>query len=109
MKKEKPTLIINLSNAECANCGRGADPKEKTHKTCLGYGKQPKGCGIKWKYVTTDYKDREKATKKMRPDLKFMAVDHGTPRIRNPVTGTIYKIKKDENHKNATNNHIIPS
>ncbi|GEM_PF-6605155 len=74
-KKENPTLHINLSNSRCGNCGEGADPTSKTHDKCLGYGDQPKGCGIEWKYVTTDYSggDIEKRIKEMRPDLEFIS------------------------------------
>lgn len=49
MSRIEPTLIVNNSDSRCANCGEGADPDEKTHKTVMGWGKpyDHDGCGIK--------------------------------------------------------------
>jgi hypothetical protein len=73
-KKQNPTLVINFSNSSCANCGQGASPEQKIHDKCFGYGKQPKGCGVKFKYVTSDYDDKRllEGIKKSRPDLEFI-------------------------------------
>ncbi len=69
----KHTLFINTWSSTCGNCGEGADPEERTHITCLGYGEQPPGCGVEWKYVSTNYSglNMENRLKRMRPDLKY--------------------------------------
>ena len=74
---KKGILVINTWNSECADCGKDCDRNEKRHITNLGYGPQngTKGCGIKWKYVTSGYMDMEETIKKIRPDLKY--VDYG--------------------------------
>lgn len=70
--KLKETLIINRFESRCGNCHKGADPREKSHETQLGYGKHdPKGCGAEWRFVTSDYTDMEQGVSAMRPDLEW--------------------------------------
>lgn len=73
--KMKESVIINPSSSTCGNCHEDCDYDEKRHETVLGYGPKngTKGCGIEWKYVTTQYmgKRDEEATKECRPDLEF--------------------------------------
>jgi hypothetical protein len=71
-EKRKKTVFINTWSTECGNCDRGADYEEKTHKTVLSYGRQGKGCGVKWKYLSSHYsKDiiKDELLSKLRPDL----------------------------------------
>lgn len=73
--QRKETLIIDTWNSSCGNCGKGANPEEASHDTVLGYGvKNEKGCGVKWKYVSSNYSGMGKAfyenIRKMRPDLE---------------------------------------
>ena len=72
MKDKNPTLEIGTWHSFCRNCGKGANPDEKSHKTVLGYGEQGKGCGIKWTQVTTGYAGLKERVKEMRPDLKYV-------------------------------------
>lgn len=70
----KKTLFINHWNSRCGNCGRDADPGEKSHVTPMGYGRPPEGCHMTWEFVSSDYTDGNglhEAIKAMRPDLKF--------------------------------------
>jgi hypothetical protein len=68
----KQTLIINLFHSKCGNCGFDADPSEKSHRTRLGYfdNGQP-GCGVVWKFVTSEYTGQRESILKMRPDLTW--------------------------------------
>jgi hypothetical protein len=71
----KYTIFIDTWSSTCGNCGLGADPEEKKHKTELGYGANgAPGCGIKWKYVSSNYAGNkpERWCKQMRPDLKYL-------------------------------------
>ena len=64
------TLNIGTWSSKCEECGKGADPSEKTHDTILGYGaKNEVGCGVEWTHVTTGYAGNEKLVGLMRPDL----------------------------------------
>lgn len=70
-------LRIGRFSSRCNDCGRGADPTEKTHQTVLTYRSMndidPEvGCGIEWQYVSSEYLGDEEATKKLRPDLIFL-------------------------------------
>lgn len=84
-EKQRPMLVINLSSSECLNCGRGCSPEEKSHLTVLGYSvpKDEKGCGIEYKYVTSDYMGMkmEERCKEMRPDLIW--IDTGRVPLEN--------------------------
>jgi hypothetical protein len=71
-------LVVNLTSSVCGECGKGCDPREKSHQTVLGYGVKPgtKGCGAAWDRVTSHYvgPDIERAIRKMRPDLEWEPV-----------------------------------
>jgi len=71
----KETVIINPWSSKCGNCGEDCSYSEAKHLTNLGYGPQngTPGCGVEWKYVTTEYlgKREEEASKACRPDLEF--------------------------------------
>lgn len=73
--KLRESLIINLSNSECGNCGRQVLPVGDSCEHLSGYGPQngTPGCGAKWKYVTSAYMGErvEAAVKRSRPDLEF--------------------------------------
>lgn len=73
-EKGKKTLFIDSWRSECGNCGMGAAPEEVIHETCLGYGEQPKGCGVKWEYVSTNYRglNMRNRLKAIRPDLEYI-------------------------------------
>lgn len=67
------TLIINPWHSTCNNCGKYCFPEEKTHDNLAGWGRKEgdKGCGIEWKYVTSQYGGRlVDLSAEMRPDLK---------------------------------------
>jgi hypothetical protein len=71
---EKPeTLSIENWNSRCLHCGKGADPKSKTHSKELGYGVEGNGnpCGVEWKYLTSMYSDAKEGAQRMRPDLEW--------------------------------------
>jgi hypothetical protein len=75
-ERMKQTLVINRSDSRCGACGLNAFPTEPGHNTLAGYSAKPgqKGCGVVWKYVSTDYTDFEgtyDAVRRMRPDLEF--------------------------------------
>lgn len=63
VSKLHETVIINPSQSICGNCGHYANPSEIGHFTRYpGYvsldkiDKIPRyGCGILWKYVSSDY------------------------------------------------------
>lgn len=79
--RKKKTLVINLGSSYCGDCGLDCDPNEKRHITNLGWDEETrkkKGCGVKYKYVTSDYcslhddnNSIATSTKKMRPDLIY--------------------------------------
>lgn len=75
-RTEKGILVINRSSSTCGDCGRGADPNEKSHKTIIEYSPDTgsKGCGAKWTKVSSDYsgKDNKRRTMEMRPDLEWV-------------------------------------
>lgn len=56
-EKARNTIIINLSNSRCGNCGEGALPEQRVHDIAYGYSaKYPRnGCGTDFRYVSTDY------------------------------------------------------
>jgi hypothetical protein len=75
-----PALIVSGSSTKCSVCGKGADYKEKTHRTVLGYGSDlGEGCGVLWTHITTGYIGGgiEDATRALRPDLIFVGYDAG--------------------------------
>lgn len=72
MIRQRHTLIINRSDSKCGNCGMGADPKETTHDTILGYGPFTVGCGERFVLVRSDYTGMQAACERMRPDLAWV-------------------------------------
>lgn len=66
-------LVINRSDSRCGKCGRPAYPQQQAHLDEAGYGPRGKGCGVRWRYVTSDYVGTgiEEATRAMRPDLEW--------------------------------------
>jgi len=71
------TLVINRTSSYCGNCGRGADPREKTHEKVIGYFPKDHlpepGCHTRWVLVTSEYgPEMEGPTLKMRPDLVWV-------------------------------------
>jgi hypothetical protein len=75
---EPSTLIVSRSSTKCSVCGQGADYNEKTHKTILGYQKDPgPGCGALWTHITSSYtgSDIEQATRALRPDLVYVSIN----------------------------------
>jgi len=74
MRYKNNTLVINLSDSKCGNCGKSCNPEAKTHDINYGYDMEvngTKGCGCRYEYVTSDYTGMEDRVKEMRPDLKF--------------------------------------
>lgn len=57
-EKQAHTLIINLSDSRCGNCGGGASPEQRIHDVDYpgygGRGTKP-GCGTEFRYVASDY------------------------------------------------------
>jgi hypothetical protein len=74
--RQKHMLFVNLSDSRCGNCGRGADPYEKSHTTLLGYGVKAgeTGCGIEWQYIASDYVGchADEWAARERPDLEWV-------------------------------------
>lgn len=72
-KKINRVLIVGGWQSTCGNCGQGANPQDKRHYKCYGYGKQPKGCGVKWTHITSSYVglNMRERTLRMRPDLEW--------------------------------------
>lgn len=63
------TLIINRSDSQCSNCGKGANPNAKHHTEVLGYGPASEGCGQLFTHVTSNYYGMRDVCEVMRPDL----------------------------------------
>lgn len=79
--KEKYTLYINLSNSRCGNCGKECDPNETRHIRECGYHAKEgnkDGCGVKWRYVSSDYFNMDESLIRMRPDLKLISTMFGS-------------------------------
>lgn len=78
----KEAIIIGRTYSHCGNCGRDASPRDKTHETVIGYfaadlpedDPQRIGCGVEYKYVTSDYsgENQKEASMAMRPDLEWI-------------------------------------
>lgn len=69
-------LVINPSESWCGACGKGANPRAKSHDVVMSYGGmagQP-GCGVAWTHVTSDYQSIDgllyERVQAMRPDLE---------------------------------------
>lgn len=78
MRNKAETLFIDTWSSSCGNCGQGCNPDEKSHLTNIGYGikdGERKGCGIEWKYLSSNYYGMGevfyKRLKEIRPDLEF--------------------------------------
>lgn len=74
------TLLVGSSSTECNNCGKGANPHDKTHDLQYFYGPESgklPGCGIEWKFITPTYMGEvaNRAVREMRPDLQFIGLD----------------------------------
>ena len=68
------TVVINKFDSYCNNCGFECSFFEKNHDTNLGYSKEitaMPGCGVRWKYVASDYIGLE--VYKCRPDLEYIS------------------------------------
>ena len=61
-------LIIGGWVSTCGDCRQNANWQEKTHEDTFSI---LKGCGVKWKHVTSDEAPRD-AVVNMRPDLKWL-------------------------------------
>lgn len=72
------TLFIDHWASKCGECGKGADPYEKKHKTALpGFNRQGthgKGCGVRWTHVSSNYIGMDERIAEMRPDLILIPV-----------------------------------
>lgn len=72
----KETLLINFSDSVCGNCGKATLPDSKTHEKISGYGESRPGCGVKWKYVSSEYflanEGQDEAIKETRQDLEYI-------------------------------------
>lgn len=69
------TVIIGGWNSHCNNCGRGCSPSDETrgHGVLLGWGDDngKPGCGIKWKYATSEYGQRE-SVERQWPQFEYL-------------------------------------
>lgn len=74
---QKLTVFIETWSSTCGNCKRDCDYSEKKHNTVLGYGVKEgeQGCGIEWKYVSTNYPMLKDRVKTLRPDLEPISMD----------------------------------
>lgn len=71
--KVKFALIINRSSSKCGRCDGNADPHEKTHILGKDWGDNAgKGCGVYWRYLTSEYAGMDEAITDMRPDLELI-------------------------------------
>lgn len=70
----KQTLIVDMFQSECGNCGKGAVPGATIHDEALGYGDPGEPCFAEFKYISTHYigLGLEERLRKMRPDLEFI-------------------------------------
>lgn len=66
------TLIINRYDSKCGCCGKGASTEQVEHDKALGWGNQGKGCGVKFKYVSSSYTGMDQRVAAMRPDLELI-------------------------------------
>lgn len=73
--KMKFALIINRSSSKCGRCGGNADPHSDRHILSAEWVDAGKGCGVAWRYVTSEYAGME--VEKDRPDLT--PIDHYPP------------------------------
>lgn len=73
----KHTLFIDTWSSTCGNCGQGAKMEDKTHAKCYGYGEQPPGCNIEWKYVSSNYTEGVIAPDRLKslvPHLQYVSL-----------------------------------
>lgn len=69
------TLIVGKWFSKCENCGRNADPHEKSHQNVTMQGD---GCGATYTHVASEYfgfPGLEDRIKEMRPDLELITVN----------------------------------
>lgn len=80
------TLIINLSDSQCGNCGKPADPYE-THHFSGNYKMTsrpaPNPCGQEYKYLSSNYTGNsvKQACIEMRPDLEWIGIEYEDSKI----------------------------
>ena len=60
----------------CGNCNDDCDGTKNNHDVILGYGKKngTKGCGVKWKYLSSQYAEGAVSSERLheiRPDLEL--------------------------------------
>lgn len=79
MKIRDLTVIIDLADSTCGACGEAASPTEGSHQTIMpGYtGKTGVGCGVEWKYMTSNYYGRrvEERSKSLFPQYEWVDID----------------------------------
>lgn len=75
-EKVNHTLFIDLSNSSCGNCGKQTLPDGNTHDKVSGYGGGQPGCGVEWRYVSSNYVGPriDLAVKRNRPDLEWWPI-----------------------------------
>lgn len=71
---ERPVLIMDRSSSICGNCGKECDPNEYTHTKIVdnNFENKKSGCGVRWKYLTTNSRTIEDLIVKIRPDLELI-------------------------------------
>src|SRR5438270_7773339 len=69
--KLKEAVIIGTWSSKCGGCGKDTDPYAETHEHVIGFGPGGPGCGITWRFVTTDYPHLHERVREMRPDLEY--------------------------------------
>lgn len=73
-EKLREALVINRTDSKCGACGRETLPRGETHTDISGYKPVPGGgCGVRWRYVTSDYTGMREAVQDVRPDLEWFA------------------------------------
>lgn len=71
------TLLVGRNDSSCNNCGKGANPLDKTHDFQYFYGPESgelPACGIEWKFIMPMYIGTEKETAALRPDLELLVL-----------------------------------
>lgn len=76
-------LVVGDWDSWCADCGKGADPDEKTHTRVLGHTWGETGCGVTWTHVAqaVDSSGSSRPIREeMRPDLVWVAEPQPRPK-----------------------------
>lgn len=66
LNDRQQTIIVGDWFSVCGNCGGNAAFREKTHKMKKMKGE---GCGVRWRYITSDSGDPSVA--RLRLDLEY--------------------------------------